>query len=247
MNIFSKFLLVGSIIFYIPSTHAFDLFGTKSAKDKPPIENICTTVGGIKETCTLADANIALKDAIDSCNMSYDKFEKQVNKKGFWKSLIGIAGTFAGSVGVPISSGDMAVGLGGFAGAANALQMDVQNMVSTTMNTAVLGKVYSILEDGTQAFARASNADEKIAIAMTMGASCRYSAGKTQTEVLYKIAGAVEPSIDQKKLNNLQEELKKNSEALNDLKNLMERNYLPNTLQKNINQSVESNNDKSPP
>jgi hypothetical protein len=77
-------------------------------------------LGGTTTTCTLADANIALQEAIATCDISYEKYEKQVNKEKFWKSAIGIAGTFAGSVGVPISSGDVALGLGGFAGATNA-------------------------------------------------------------------------------------------------------------------------------
>jgi hypothetical protein len=48
-----------------------------------------------------------------------------------------------------------------------------------------------------------SDANKKITIAMMMGAACKYSAGKTQAQVLTNIAGVVGANIESVPVNKM--------------------------------------------
>lgn len=68
-----------------------------------------------------------------------------------------------------------------------------------------------------------SDPNKKIIIAMMMGAACKYSAGKTQAQVLTNIAGVVGANIESVPVNKMENKMRETSEDIKQLREMIEQ------------------------
>lgn len=130
--------------------------------------------------CTLTEDLNNLNKANNFCRDVYNYYEKSLNRQNRTPYLVGILGSLAG-VFSPISSGDMAKGLAGFSGAANALQLSTTKAVQNTVSVNTLKFIDRLVYAGNTEFIDSEN---KTVVAINMASRCAYAASSVEAAIL---------------------------------------------------------------
>lgn len=201
-----KNILILLLLVYAPISQAgfFDKFKNESAGWPWPVKIIGTDgkeKDGLvcaKETCSAMEDLNNLNKANKFCRDVYNYYENSLNRQNRTPYLVGILGSLAG-VFSPVSSGNMAKGLSGFSGAANALQLSTTKAIQNTVSVNTLKFIDQLVYVGNNEFVNSSN---KTIVAMNMASRCAYAASNVEAAILDGTQQAIkELNQEEKKLD----------------------------------------------
>ena len=181
-------ILIFLILMYTTNSQAgfFDKFKNESPSWPWPVKikdkegNVVDGLSCAKGACTESENLNNLNKANKFCRDVYNYYENSLNRQNRTPYLVGILGSLAG-VFSPISSGDMAKGLSGFSGAANALQLSTTKAVQNTVSVNTLKFIDRLVYAGNTEFIDSKN---KTVVAMNMASRCAYAASSVEAAII---------------------------------------------------------------
>lgn len=148
-------------------------------------------------SCTPQEDLNNLNKANKFCRAVYNHYENNLNRQNRTPYLVGILGSLAG-IFSPISSGDMAKGLAGFSGAANALQVTTTKAVQNSVSINTLKFIDQLVLAGNNEFV--SRTTDKTIVAMNMASRCAYAASNVEAAILEGTQQAIKDLDNQEKM-----------------------------------------------
>lgn len=148
------------------------------------------------DKCSTSEDINNLNKANKFCRAVYNYYESSLNRQNRTPYLVGILGSLAG-IFSPISSGDMAKGLAGFSGAANALQVTTTKVVQNTVSINTLKLIDQLVFTGNKEFVSSSN---KTVVAINMASRCAYASSSVEAAILEGTQQAIK-NLDRQEKN----------------------------------------------
>ena len=145
-----------------------------------PERPVCKDMGN----CRSDDALHAYMSASDYCRRLHAYYESGGRKNEGFQFGVGAAGAVAGSLIAPIAKGTAAKAWSGLSGAANAVQLSMEEAFSTSVAVRRSLKVKSAADAGAEAFTKAGNPYAAVLVAVEMARACSMAATDADAEAL---------------------------------------------------------------
>lgn len=143
---------------------------------------------GVATPDDMASANADLLLAANHCLAIYNLHGRNAGAAGMGQWSVGTIGVLAGSVFMPITKGTAATAWSGLSGAANALQLSMNEALSASVELSRQQRVAQAAQEGLKAVL-SPNAD-KSAAAIKMAFDCSVAAGLADYESMRRMSGA---------------------------------------------------------
>lgn len=138
--------------------------------------------------CTKSDAMAAYMSATEFCRKLHAYYESGGRKNEGYQFGMGAAGVLAGSVFAPISKGTAAKAWSGLSGAANAVQLSMEETFAMSVAVRRSMSVKKAADAGADKFAQAGkDADAQVLAAVEMARKCSMAAAQADAESLEAI------------------------------------------------------------
>ena len=139
--------------------------------------------------CDLNDAIAAFEAASEYCRSVHNYYESGGRKSGASQFIVGAVGTVAGTVVAPLASGTAAKALAGVSGAANAVQLSMDEAFSTSVAVRRRVAVAEAASSAAATFnAESQDNGKRVTLAINMARDCSMAGAKADQAALQAIS-----------------------------------------------------------